>query len=139
MSHLTKLALVISGVTVTLTLAGCGGGVNTVITSTTTVTSIVTTQPPASTTLLKEGLDFKMCPDGKSAIGSLVTSCEFALEVRQAYLKTGSDAVYVKSPVTREYYTMYCSKGYTADFKSGRNREVVVCDERDDAVVIVIL
>ncbi len=138
MSHLMKSALIISAVMAPLTLTGCGGGSDTTVTSTKTVISTVTA-PPASATLLREGLDFEVCPDGISAVGSLVTTCEFAYEVRQAYLHTGSDAVYVQSPVTKKFYTMYCSKGYTADFESGNSRDAVVCDERDDAVVIVLL
>ena len=139
MLHLMKPALTIAAIVAPITLTGCGGGSDTTITSTTSITSTVTMPPAASTTLLQEGVDFDVCPDRISAIGSLVTSCEFAYKVRQAYLNTGSDAVYVESPVTKQSYTMYCTRGFTADFKNGDKREAVVCDERDDAVVIVIL
>lgn len=143
MSHLTKTALVISAAAVAFTLTGCGGDSNSVTTSTKTVTSTITTQSPTPAKPLKEGLIpgggiFVLCDDGASGVGTDITSCPFAKEVRQAFLVTHSDAVHVKSPVTKEYYWMYCSAGFIAELRNGERRDAAVCDEKDDALVIVL-
>lgn len=142
MSYLPKSALIISAIAGMLTLVGCGSDSDTVVTSTKTETSTatVTAQPPAASLHLKEELDFKVCPDGISAIGSLVTSCEFAAEVRQAYLDTRSENLSVKSPVMHAFYPMRCTTGYIVN-----SRDAVRCveqdgwDGNDDAIVIVLL
>ncbi|MBC2590735.1 serine/threonine protein kinase [Rhodococcus aetherivorans] len=65
---------------------------------------------------------------GTSAVGSSVTSCEFAEEVRSEYLRQGVRGGVVTiaaySPVTGRTYTMTCS-GTT----------VVTCSGGNDAVV----
>lgn len=137
MSHLMKSALVISAVMTPFALSGCSGDSDA---TATTITSTVTVPAPASTTLLREGLDFKICSDGISAIGSLVTSCEFATEVRQAYLDTRDNNLSVMSPVMHAFYPMHCTTGYTVN-----SRDAVKCVEQggwdgsDDAIVIVLL
>jgi hypothetical protein len=65
---------------------------------------------------------------GRSAVGSSVTSCEFAEEVRASYLRqgirNGAVSVDAYSPVTGRTYTMNCS-----------GNTVVTCTGGNDAVV----
>ncbi|WP_138998929.1 serine/threonine protein kinase [Rhodococcus zopfii] len=65
---------------------------------------------------------------GTSAVGSTVTSCEFAEEVRAAYLRqgvrNGTVSIDAYSPVTGRTYTMTCS-----------GSAVVTCTGGNDAVV----
>jgi hypothetical protein len=66
----------------------------------------------------------------RSAVGSNVTSCEFASAVRSSYLSAGGDGgskvVRAYSPVTGRSYTMSCSGG-----------SVVTCTGGDNAVVYI--
>ncbi|WP_280763345.1 serine/threonine protein kinase [Prescottella agglutinans] len=67
---------------------------------------------------------------GSSAVGSSVTSCEFAEEVRSAYLRqpvrNGTVTISAFSPVTGRSYAMTCS-----------GNAVVTCTGGNDAVVYV--
>lgn len=66
----------------------------------------------------------------RSAVGSSVTSCEFAISVRSTYLSQGgsgeSRVVRAYSPVTGRTYTMSCSGG-----------DVVTCTGGNNAVVYI--
>lgn len=142
MSYLSKSAPVIASLMAGMViLSGCGGSDNTTtVTKTTTETATVTAPPTTSPKVLHKDIDFEFCRDRISAIGSPVTSCEFAAEVRQAYLDTRSNDLSVKSPVMHAFYPMHCATGYIVG-----SRDAVRCVEQggwdgsDDAVVIVIL
>lgn len=103
--------------------------------STPTVTEVVTPTPtgpipPATTTLTAPPPGASSCGPGVS-VGTSVTSCPFASEVRAEYLRTGpfgtSRVVVAYSPVTGAAYQMTC-------LPSGG---VVACRGGNDAVVYI--
>jgi hypothetical protein len=74
----------------------------------------------------------QVCPDNHSAIGTSVTSCAFAEQVRLAYAASGPPSptprdIDAYSPVTGQYYTMTCSA----------NGGLVTSSGGDDALVHV--
>lgn len=66
----------------------------------------------------------------RSAVGSSVTSCQFAQSVRQAYLADGnsggSATIWAYSPVTGRGYTMSCSGGSVVTCTGGNNAVVYI-------------
>ena len=71
-------------------------------------------------------------PYSKSAVGTTVTSCPFAEEVRIAYGASGPPSalprvVHAFSPVTRKSYPMTCAA----------NGALVTCTGGEDAIVYV--
>lgn len=66
----------------------------------------------------------------RSAVGSSVTSCQFAQSVRQAYLADGnsggSATIWAYSPVTGRGYTMSCSGGTVVTCTGGNNAVVYI-------------
>lgn len=66
----------------------------------------------------------------RSAVGSSVTSCDFAASVRSAYIGAGgsggSMVVNAYSPVTGQVYTMSCSGGPPVTCSGGNNAVVYI-------------
>ncbi len=69
-------------------------------------------------------------PLSHSAVGSSVTSCEFAASVRSAYLSSGGNGgpmiIDAYSPVTGTTYTMSCSGGPVVTCTGGNNAVVYI-------------
>ncbi len=51
----------------------------------------------------------RLCPGSNSVAVNSVTSCEFAVNVTEAFESTGEGDVEAYSPVTEQHYTMTCS------------------------------
>jgi hypothetical protein len=80
---------------------------------------------------------FIVCPDGHSGVATSVTSCEFAMNVRESYLSQGGPTVIAYSPVTGESYQMECHAGFTSHLTNGLTVNSVRCVGGNDAVVIL--
>jgi hypothetical protein len=80
---------------------------------------------------------FIVCPDGHSGVATSVTSCEFAMNVRDSYLGQGGPTVIAYSPVTGESYQMECHAGFTSHLTNGLTVNSVRCAGGNDAVVIL--
>lgn len=80
---------------------------------------------------------FLVCPDGHSGVATGVTSCQFAMNVRDSYLSQGGPEVIAYSPVTGQSYDMECVAGYTAHLNTGRTVDAVRCVGGNDAVVVL--
>ncbi|MBB1026364.1 serine/threonine protein kinase [Dietzia sp. DQ11-38-2] len=69
-------------------------------------------------------------PLAHSAVGSSVTSCEFAVSVRSTYLASGGNGgpmtIDAYSPVTGATYTMSCSGGPVVTCTGGNNAVVYI-------------
>ena len=59
-----------------------------------------------------------------------MTSCEFAQNVRYAWFHQPGRIIEAYSPVTGQYYTMYCDPNYTARMDTGRVYDSVHCEGR---------
>jgi hypothetical protein len=95
-----------------------------------------TFQPPAAMPAPREPAalppNAEACPDNHSAVGTSITTCAFAEQVRLAYAASGPPSTRPRdidaySPVTQQYYTMTCSA-------SGG---LVTCSGGNDALVYV--
>jgi hypothetical protein len=91
---------------------------------------VTVTAPPANET-------FIICPDGHSGVATGVTSCQFAMNVRQSYLSGGGPTVIAYSPVTGDTYQMQCLSGYTSHLNNGLTVNSVRCTGGNNAVVIL--
>lgn len=80
---------------------------------------------------------FLVCPDGHSGVATGVTSCQFAMNVRDSYLSQGGPEVIAYSPVTGQSYDMQCAAGYTAHLSTGKTVDAVRCVGGNDAVVVL--
>jgi hypothetical protein len=80
---------------------------------------------------------FLICPDGHSGVATNVTSCEFAMNVRESYLSQGGPTVIAYSPVTGDSYRMECHAGFTSHLSNGLTVDSVRCVGGNDAVVIL--
>ena len=78
---------------------------------------------------------FAAC-DASSGVASGVTSCEFAANVRTAYLANGTNQFWAYSPITTLTYLMNCAQGQRFFFDSGQTEIGTVCVGGDDAVVV---
>lgn len=94
----------------------------------TTATTTATTRASAPSGLVEECIDEGDTALPRAGRGTEVTSCAFAIAVREAYLSTAPPgdpaAVEARSPVTGQTYSMGCLGG-----------EVVTCRGGNDAVV----
>ena len=139
MSHLIKALLVACGAAQFAT--GCSSSPEAAQATTTTVTETVT-PTPESRPVLVEGDNpgngvFVTCGIGGSGIVTKVTSCPFAVNVKQEYSKNPSTIVYAHSPVTNQDYDMRCETGFTARLKSGLEVDAVRCFGGNNAVVVI--
>ena len=80
---------------------------------------------------------FIACPDGRTGVATTVTSCEFAHNVRSAYLHQDGPLYLAYSPVTEKIYVMQCRGGFQSAFTNGVVVTSVRCTGGDDAVVVV--
>lgn len=91
---------------------------------------VTVTAPPAHETFL-------ICPDGHSGVATGVTSCQFAMNVRDSYLRQGGPTVIAYSPVTGDSYEMDCRAGYSSHLATGSTVDSVRCVGGNNAVVIL--
>lgn len=77
------------------------------------------------------------CPSGRDGIATSVTSCEFADNVRRAWLDQYGPVVLAYSPVTGNVYDMQCAGGFTAHMDNGLVVDAVRCVGGNNAVVVV--
>lgn len=66
-----------------------------------------------------------------------MTSCQFAMNVRDSYLRQGGPTVIAYSPVTGDSYEMDCQAGYSARLADGSTVDSVRCTGGNNAVVIL--
>jgi len=108
---------------------------------TVTVTALPPAPPPAPTTVISQpqgtNYDFLTCPSGRDGVATSVTSCEFADNVRRAYLDQGGPVVMAYSPVTGNVYNMQCVSGFTAHMNNGLVVDAVRCVGGNNAVVVL--
>jgi hypothetical protein len=91
----------------------------------------VTTSPMAQAEV------FIMCPSGHDGVATDVTSCEFADNVRRAWLTQYGPVVMAYSPVTGNVYDMQCAGGFTAHMNNGMVVDAVRCVGGNNAVVVL--
>ena len=72
-----------------------------------------------------------------AGIATSVTSCEFAQNVRYAWFHQPGRIIEAYSPVTGQYYSMYCDPNYTARMDTGRVYNSVHCEGGNNAVVVI--
>lgn len=141
--QLSTTVLVVIYASVALLATGCDNDpVNAAqieITTTTVTETAGNTDDPET---LREGSTpgddtFRMCDD-KSAIATNVTSCEFAMSVKEAYQGNPSPTVRAYSPVTRLWYNMTCAQGVPVVRSSGQVVTAVVCAGGNNAKVVVL-
>ncbi|OBK45596.1 hypothetical protein A5657_02985 [Mycobacterium kubicae] len=80
---------------------------------------------------------FIACPSGRDGVATSVTSCEFADNVRRAWLAQYGPVVMAYSPVTGNVYDMQCAGGFTAHMNNGLVVDAVRCVGGNNAVVVV--
>src|ERR1700748_1235134 len=80
---------------------------------------------------------FIPCPSGRDGIATPVTSCEFADNVRSAYLGRYGPLIKAYSPVTGNVYEMQCAGGFTAQMNNGVVVDAARCVGGNNAVVVV--
>lgn len=80
---------------------------------------------------------FIMCPSGHDGVATDVTSCEFADNVRRAWLSQYGPVVMAYSPVTGNVYDMQCAGGFTAHMNNGMVVDAVRCVGGNNAVVVL--
>ena len=66
-----------------------------------------------------------------------MTTCQFAMNVRDSYDSDGGPVVNAYSPVTGETYQMVCHSGYSATLANGTTVDSVRCTGGNNAVVIL--
>ena len=95
--------------------------------------------PPATVTAppIVHNETFLICPDGHSGVATGVTSCQFAMNVRDSYLRQRGPTVIAYSPVTGDSYEMDCQTGYSARLADGSTVDSVRCTGGNNAVVIL--
>jgi hypothetical protein len=93
--------------------------------------------PPVTVTAPPSHETFLICPDGHSGVATSVTSCQFAMNVRDSYLRQGGPTVIAYSPVTGDTYEMECHAGFTSHLSNGMTVNSVRCVGGNDAVVIL--
>jgi hypothetical protein len=82
--------------------------------------------------------DFTTCPSGRDGIvAGTPTTCEFADNVRRAWLGQPSNPVVAYSPVTGQTYNMFCVGNKTVNFTDGHSADAVQCAGGNDAEVVV--
>ena len=82
--------------------------------------------------------DFTMCPSGRDGvIEGTPTSCEFADNVRIAWLDQPGNPVVAYSPVTGQTYRMFCVGNTNVTFTDGHRADAVECTGGNDADVVV--
>ena len=72
-----------------------------------------------------------------AGIATSVTACELAQNVRYAWFHQPGRIIEAYSPVTGQYYTMYCDPNYTARMDTGRVYNSVHCEGGNNAVVVI--
>jgi hypothetical protein len=97
----------------------------------------VTVAPPPPVAAPPSHETFLICPDGHSGVATSVTSCQFAMNLRDSYLSDGGPVVSAYSPVTGDTYQMVCHSGLTARLSDGETVNAVRCTGGNDAVVIL--
>jgi hypothetical protein len=80
---------------------------------------------------------FIACPSGRDGVATSVTSCEFADNVRRAWLDQYGPVVLAYSPVTGNVYDMQCAGGFTAHMNNGLVVDAVRCVGGNNAVVVL--
>jgi hypothetical protein len=65
------------------------------------------------------------------------TSCEFADNVRRAWLDQPGNPVVAYSPVTDQTYRMFCVGNKIVNFTDGHSADAVQCVGGNDAEVVV--
>lgn len=93
--------------------------------------------PPVTVTAPPPHETFLICPDGHSGVATGVTSCQFAMNVRDSYLRQRGPTVIAYSPVTDDTYEMDCRTGYSATLANGTTVDSVRCTGGNNAVVIL--
>lgn len=141
--QLSTAVLVVICASVALLATGCDSDpVNAAQTETATTTITETAGNTDYPEMLHEGSapgngTFTMCDD-KSAIATNVTSCEFAMSVKEAYQGNPRPTVRAYSPVTRLWYDMTCATGVSVARSSGQVVSAVVCAGGNNAKVVVL-
>lgn len=80
---------------------------------------------------------FLTCPSGRSGVATTVTSCAFADNVRANYFNQGAGAVAAYSPVTKQFYDMWCAPGYVSTLNTWPWQvSSVRCTGGNNAVVV---
>jgi Ca-activated chloride channel homolog len=81
---------------------------------------------------------FLVCPDGHTGVATSVTSCQFAMNVRDSYLRQGGPTrLIAHSSVTGQTYEMECHAGFTARLSNGMTVDSVRCVGGNGAAVIL--
>jgi hypothetical protein len=93
--------------------------------------------PPVTVTAPPTQGTFLVCPDGHTGVATTVTSCQFAMNVRDSYLRQGGPTVIAYSPVTGDTYEMECHAGFTSHLSNGLTVDSVRCVGGNNAVVIL--
>lgn len=82
---------------------------------------------------------FLICPDGRSGIATAVTSCDFAQNVNRAYYSQAGSLVSAYSPATKNWYTMQCQSGFTANLNNNTTvTNAIRCAGGNNAVVVLL-
>lgn len=78
---------------------------------------------------------FYECPSGHSGVVTMVTSCDFADNVRANFYRQDGWLIDAYSPVTGQFYTMQCGP-YLADMTDAIQIRATRCAGGNNAVVV---
>jgi len=84
-----------------------------------------------------DGVFFE-CPSGRDGVvAGTPTSCAFADNVRVAWRSQPGNPVVAYSPVTGQYYSMFCGGDTGITFTDGHSADAVICMGGNNAEVVV--